>query len=85
MCKAGHTGFSLRLVARFISGYVAQFIRFGVGHPLASAVEIADIPELLDRAPARQVPLGKQAQSDGTNRLNEAFAISESNQVATLC
>jgi hypothetical protein len=67
------------------SGYVAQFIRFGVGHPLASAVEIADIPELLDRAPARQVPLGKQAQSDGTNRLNELFAISESNEVATLC
>jgi hypothetical protein len=64
---------------------VAQFIRFGVGHPLASAVEIADIPELLDRAPARQVPLGKQAQSDGTNRLNELFAISESNEVATLC
>jgi hypothetical protein len=52
------------------SGYVAQFARFGVGYPLSTAAEIADIPELLDRTPATQVPLGKQSQSDGTNRLS---------------
>ncbi len=65
------------------SGYVAQFIRFGVGFPLASAAQIADIPELLERVPER--PIDKQSQSVGTNRLSELFATRESNEVATLC
>jgi hypothetical protein len=67
------------------SGYVAQFAHFGVGYPLTSAAQIADIPEWLDRAPARPAPCGKQSQADVANRLSKLFAPGELDEVATLC
>ena len=67
------------------SGYVAQFTRFGVGHPLALAAQIAEIPKLLDCPPERQVSFDEQSQSDGLDRLSDRFATRDSSEVATAC
>ena len=36
------------------SGYLAQFVRFGVGHPLESTAQLASVPAILERTRATQ-------------------------------